>query len=177
MTAANVVTLLRVALVPVIVYLLIEGYYPAAFAVFVLAGLSDAVDGAIARFFDQRSRLGVILDPLADKLLLVCVFVVLGFLEALPVWLVLAVVSRDVVILAGLGVAQLLGRPMPVHPLMVSKINTTAQIALAAFVMLALALGEPMPTMTAILVATVALFTLLSLAAYTLEWTRHIGAE
>lgn len=177
MTAANIVTLARVALVPVIVYLLIEGLYPAAFATFLLAGLSDAVDGAIARFFDQRSRLGVILDPLADKLMLVCVFVVLGFLQALPVWLVIAVVSRDVVILAGLGVAQLMGRPMPVRPLMVSKVNTTAQIALAALVMLALALDEPMVMTVRVLVWIVAVSTALSLVAYTLEWTRHIGAE
>ena len=177
MTAANVVTMLRVALVPVIVYLLIEGLYPAAFAVFVLAGLSDAVDGAIARFLDQRSRLGVILDPLADKLMLVCVFVVLGFLDALPVWLVLLVVSRDVVIVAGLGVAQLLGRPMPVRPLMVSKVNTAAQIGLAAFVMLALALDEPMRAVVTALVWIVAVSTAASLAAYTVEWTRHIGSE
>lgn len=177
MTAANLVTMLRVALVPVIVYLLIEGYYPAAFAVFVLAGLSDAVDGAIARFLDQRSRLGVILDPLADKLMLVCVFVVLGLLGALPTWLVLAVVSRDVVIVAGVGVAQLIGRPMPVRPLMVSKVNTAAQIALAALVMLSLAMAEPMPLTITVLVWTVAVSTALSLAAYTLEWTRHIGAE
>ena len=177
MTAANLVTMLRVALVPVIVYLLIEGLYPAAFLVFLLAGLSDAVDGAIARFFDQRSRLGVILDPLADKLMLVCVFVVLGFLEAVPVWLVLLIVSRDVVILAGLGVAELLGRPMPVRPLMVSKVNTAAQIGLAALVMLALALGEPMTMMVTALVWIVAASTAASLAAYTVEWTRHIGAE
>ena len=177
MTAANVVTMLRVALVPVIVFLLIEGLYPTAFAVFLLAGLSDAVDGAIARFFDQRSRLGVVLDPLADKLMLVCVFVVLGFLDAVPVWLVILVVSRDVVIVAGLGVAQLLGRPMPVRPLVVSKVNTAAQIALAALVMLALAVGEPMTTLATVLVWVVAVSTAASLAAYTLEWTRHIGAE
>ena len=177
MTVANLVTMLRVALVPVIVYLLIEGFYPAAFAVFLLAGLSDAVDGAIARFFDQRSRLGVVLDPLADKLMLVCVFVVLGLLDAVPVWLVLAVVSRDVVIVAGVGVAQLVGRPMPVRPLMVSKINTAAQIALAALVMLALAVDEPMTMAVTALVWTVAISTAASLAAYTVEWTRHIGAE
>ena len=177
MTAANFVTMLRVALVPVIVYLLLEGLYAAAFAAFVVAGLSDAVDGAIARLFDQHSDLGVLLDPIADKLLLVCVFVVLGLLEALPTWLVVAVVSRDVVIVAGVGIATLLGRPMQVRPHIVSKVNTALQIALAGLVLLALALGRPLDVMVATLVWTTAIFTALSLAVYTVEWTRHIGAE
>ena len=177
MTAANFVTMLRVALVPVIVYFLLEGLYAAAFVAFLVAGLSDAVDGAIARLFDQRSDLGVLLDPIADKLLLVCVFVVLGLLEALPTWLVVAVVSRDVVIVAGVGIAALVGKPMQVRPHMVSKVNTALQIALAGLVLLALALARPMDMMVTGLVWTTGAFTALSLAVYTVEWTRHIGAD
>ena len=177
MTVANLVTLLRVLLVPVIVYALIEGLYGWAFAMFVAAGLSDAVDGAIARLFDQQSELGVILDPIADKLLLVSVFVMLGFLEALPTWLVTAVVSRDLVIVSGVLITYLLGHPMTVRPALVSKFNTAAQIALAALVLLALALEARWPVAIGLLVWTTALLTAASLVLYTGQWLRHVGAD
>ena len=177
MTAANIVTLARVVLVPAIVYALIEGHHVWAFALFLAAGASDAVDGAIARLLDQRSDLGVILDPAADKLLLVSVFVVLGVMQVLPVWLVVAVVSRDLVIVAGLAIATMLGRPMDVRPALVSKANTAAQIALAGVVLLSLALGESWPLTIGTLVWTTAALTFASLLLYTRRWMRHVGAE
>ena len=175
MTIANLITLARVALVPVILYLLIEGLYGPALALFVLAGISDAVDGAIARFFDQRSDLGVVLDPLADKLLLVSVFIVLGVIEALPAWLVVLAVSRDVVIVAGVVIARLFERPIDVAPLMVSKVNTTAQILLAAFVMALLAGGWQAPGWVLVGALATGALTVASLVAYAAAWLRHMS--
>lgn len=177
MTAANLVTLIRVLLVPAIVFALIEGFYGWAFVLFLVAGLSDAVDGAIARLFDQQSDLGVILDPVADKLLLVSVFVMLGLLEAVPTWLVLAVVSRDLVIVAGVLITHMIGRPMSVRPAFVSKVNTVAQIALAALVLLSLAIEGDWPVAIGALVWLTAALTLASLMLYTWQWTRHVGTE
>ena len=177
MTAANLVTIMRVLLVPAIVYALIEGLYGWAFGLFLLAGVSDAVDGAIARLLDQQSDLGVILDPIADKLLLVSVFVMLGLLGAVPTWLVTAVVSRDLVIVAGVLITYMIGRPMTVRPALVSKFNTAAQIALAALVLLSLALGAHWPGPITVLVWTTAVLTAASLMLYTLQWTRHVGAD
>lgn len=177
MTAANLVTLLRVLLVPGIVYAMIEGLHGWAFALFVVAGLSDAVDGAIARLLDQQSSLGVILDPIADKLLLVSVFVMLGLAEAVPSWLVMGIVSRDLVIVAGVLITYLLHRPMTVRPAMVSKFNTAAQIGLAALVLLSLALEADWPRTIGALVWITAVLTAASLVLYTWQWTRHVGTE
>ena len=177
MTAANIVTIARVLLVPLIVYTLIEGHYTWAFALFVLAGLSDAVDGAIARLLDQQSALGVMLDPIADKLLLVTVFVMLGLIDAVPSWLVLAIVSRDLVIVAGVLLTYVISRPVTVRPALVSKFNTAAQIGLAALVLLSLALDAAWPRTISVMVWITALLTLASLVLYTWQWARHVGAE
>src|SRR3990172_3309285 len=97
----NIISLLRMALVPPVVILLLNGYYGWALLVFVSAGLSDGLDGYLAKRFGWRSRLGAILDPLADKLLLVASYLTLGWLGQLPLWLVAVVVGRDIVIVAG----------------------------------------------------------------------------
>ena len=98
MTVANMITILRFLLVPAVVYWLLDGQWQLAFAGFLVAGISDGVDGFIARHFNQRSKLGAYLDPMADKLLLVSVFVVLGLMGELPLWLVIVAVSRDALI-------------------------------------------------------------------------------
>src|SRR5918998_3789576 len=97
-----------------------------ATVLFVLAGISDAADGFIAKRFSAASELGAYLDPVADKALLVSVFVTLGFKGALPAWLIVLVVSRDILIIGGILIAYLIGSPMAVHPLWVSKFNTAA---------------------------------------------------
>ena len=103
--------------------------------VFVLAGLSDAVDGWLAKRFDWRSELGAYLDPLADKLLIVSIFIALGVRDELPLWLVIAVVSRDILIVVAVLLSLVLDQPIPIKPLAISKLNTVAQIALAATVL------------------------------------------
>ena len=110
MTLPNFITIGRLFLVPVIVWLLYQSLYPAAFFVFVLAGISDAVDGFLAKQFDLGSELGAYLDPIADKALLVSIYVVLGIIEHLPGWIVIIVVSRDVAIVGAVILSWLMNR-------------------------------------------------------------------
>ena len=135
MNPANLITLGRVILVPVVFWLLVSGHLKGAFFLFMLAGVSDAVDGYLAKNFDWQTDLGAYLDPLADKLLIVSIFLALGVSAQLPSWIVVAVVARDFLIVAAVMMALLLGRPMRVRPILVSKANTVSQIVLAAVVM------------------------------------------
>jgi len=112
MTLPNYITLGRFIAVPVIVYAMIHDYLISAFIIFLLAGLSDAVDGAIARHFNQKSTLGAWLDPIADKALLVSVYIVLGILGTLPDWLVIIVVSRDAFIVGAVILSSVIGHPV-----------------------------------------------------------------
>ena len=159
------------------IWALIGGNYPLAFATFVVAGISDAVDGAIARHFDQQSTLGLYLDPIADKALLTTVFICLGFFGRLPDWLVIVVVSRDVLIVAAFLLAYVMGLPMTVRPLFVSKATTAAQIVLAASASSAnrrsaVRLG----LVTDLLVGLTLILTAVSAAAYLLDWLRHMAS-
>jgi len=131
----NFITLVRIVLVPVIVWLTIRDEMLMALYVFVFAGLTDAADGYIATKFDQKTELGAYLDAIADKLLLVSVYVVLGFANYIPAWLVILVVSRDLLIVGAIMLSRLMGHDVEVKPLFVSKANTTAQIVLAALVL------------------------------------------
>src|SRR5271155_5849454 len=106
-----------------------------AFALFLAAGISDAVDGFLAKRFHMASELGAYLDPLADKALIVSIYVALGIAGALAIPLVILVVSRDIMIISGFMLSWLVGKPMPVRPLPVSKLNTVVQILLAVLVL------------------------------------------
>ena len=167
--------MLRLLLVPVIVHAIQSHRLDWAVIGFAAAGLSDAADGFIARRFNQRSKLGAYLDPLADKLLLVSVFVVLGMMGRLPAWLVILAVSRDGLIVLGLALSHLFGRPMRPHPILVSKANTAGQIALAGAVLADLALVPGMAALIAPLVALSAVLTVASAAAYLLGWLQHMN--
>jgi cardiolipin synthase (CMP-forming) len=174
----NFITLGRIISVPVIFWLLLTGQSQLAFFVFVAAGISDAVDGYLAKTYDWRTELGSYLDPLADKLLIVSIYIALAVRGELPLWLVIAVVSRDILIVAAVLLAWLLDQPVRVKPLAISKANTAVQIILAATVLAdnAFALGLEM-TRTG-LVWTTGTLTLLSLAAYLRAWFRHMtGTE
>ncbi|MEL6966558.1 MAG: CDP-alcohol phosphatidyltransferase family protein [Pseudomonadota bacterium] len=169
MTIPNLITFGRIALVPLIVWALLAGAYGWAFALFLVAGVSDAVDGIVARFFNQHSALGQILDPLADKLMMLFVFVALSWLEHLPVWLVVIVVGRDVGLVAATAVGAVLRRNVSIAPLFVSKVTTTLQIALAAFTLFELAFAMSWPWAETALIFAVAGFTLASGFVYLLQ--------
>ncbi|MEI6986969.1 MAG: CDP-alcohol phosphatidyltransferase family protein [Rhodospirillaceae bacterium] len=170
----NLITLARLIAVPVTIYFILEGNLLVAFWLFVAAGVSDALDGAIARLFDARSVLGGIIDPLADKVLLVSVYLSLTKVGLLPLWLALTVVSRDLLIVGGALLSYTLSQPTSLQPLYISKVNTLAQITLAALVLAIHGPGLTDPTLwnnslTTLLQYVVAATTILSGIAYVLR--------
>lgn len=175
LTFANLITFLRFLLVPAVIYALAGGYTGFALAAFIVAGISDGVDGFVARQFNQRSELGAYLDPLADKLLLVSVFVALGLMAELPLWLVFLAVSRDLLIVCAVLLSSVMGHPVTMRPLMVSKANTAVQIILAAWVLAELALEMRIGLAREALVGLSAALTAASTVAYFLAWLRHMS--
>lgn len=133
---ANAITVLRVLMVPVLVYLLLAGEHRAALWVFAAAGVSDALDGFIARHFNQFSRFGAILDPIADKSLIGATVLTLAWLGLIPLWLVAVVVARDLVILAGATSYRVLVGPFDMEPTLPGKLCTFSQIALLVAVLI-----------------------------------------
>lgn len=171
----NVITLGRVILVPIVFWLLVSGQTQLAFFAFMLAGVSDAVDGFIAKRFGLSTELGAYLDPLADKLLIVSIFVALGVRGALPSWLVIAVVSRDILIVVGVMLSWLLDKPVRISPLAVSKANTVAQIVLAGVVLADDGFGLGLEVLRIGLVWVAGALTIASLYAYLQAWLRHMS--
>jgi cardiolipin synthase len=135
------------------------------------------VDGFIARRFNQHSELGAYLDPMADKLLLVSVFIVLGYMGEVPLWLVIAAVSRDALIVAGVLLSSIMNRPVAMKPLLVSKANTAMQIVLVAVVLAELAFSTTFGPARQVLVISSGLLTVASAAAYLVGWLRHMSGH
>ena len=176
MSIPNLISLARILLVPVVVWAITAGEMQFAFLLFVAAGISDAVDGFLAKRFGMASELGAYLDPLADKVLIVSIYVSLGFVGAIPLWLVILVVSRDIMIVGAIMLSWLVDRPVVVKPLLVSKINTAAQLMLACLVLAALAYHWNVQPALTFLMAMVAVLTLLSVGFYVAEWIRHMNS-
>jgi cardiolipin synthase len=170
----NFITLGRVMSVPVIFWLLVNDYARAAFFVFLMAGLSDAIDGYLAKRFKWTSELGAYLDPLADKILVVSIYIALAVAGQLPLWLVIAVVSRDILILLAVLLSWLVDRPFRIKPLTISKLNTAAQLILATTVLGDNAFGLVLATVREVLVWVTGISTVLSLLAYLQLWIRHM---
>lgn len=175
MNIPNLITIARILLVPVTVWLLISGEYPTAFAVFILAGLTDAVDGWLARATNSQTELGSYLDPLADKALLVSTYGALGVLHLIAPWLVITVISRDVLIIGALLLSRFMERPFPVKPLRISKANTLTQIVYVALVLANLSFTIPPEPVLQGVAILVAIFTLASGAAYLKVWISHMS--
>jgi len=171
----NLITLARLLAVPVMVWLIVSGEWTAAFWLFVAAGVSDGIDGYIAKRFNAESVLGSYLDPIADKVMLVCVFVTLGIADEIGAWLVIIIVSRDALIVGGTLLSQIVERPIKMKPLFVSKINTVAQIVLAAVALANLGLGWSDIGQVMALEYTVAATTLASGALYLVQWLTGSG--
>ena len=175
MNLPNLITLARILSVPVVVWAIAANQMLLAFVLFLAAGVSDAVDGFLAKRFNMQSELGAYLDPLADKVLIVSIYIALGVTDAVPRWLVILVVSRDLMIVGAVMLSWLLDRPIAVKPLLVSKLNTVAQIVFAGLVLGSLGMGFEAGWLTVGMMALVASLTLLSVAAYVREWVRHMG--
>ncbi|HEY6259395.1 MAG TPA: CDP-alcohol phosphatidyltransferase family protein [Xanthobacteraceae bacterium] len=176
MSIPNLITLARILLVPILIWAITSGEMRIAFLLFLAAGVSDAVDGFLAKRFGMATELGAYLDPLADKAMIVSIYVALGVADAIPRWLVILVVSRDVMIVGAVILSWLVDKPVALKPLMVSKLNTVAQIALALLVLAALGFKFDAEVATVMLMALVAALTLLSIAFYVAEWVRHMNA-
>lgn len=136
LTIPNLITLFRIILTPLFIIFLIQGNYPRALVVFVLAGVSDLADGLIARTWHQKSRLGSYLDPLADKILMAASFVTLSIYQQIPSWLTVVVLSRDVALAVGVLIFRLADIPLVVRPSLAGKWTTTFQLITVGFVLL-----------------------------------------
>jgi cardiolipin synthase len=172
----NVISLARLCSVPVIIWLIINDRMAAAFWLVLAAGISDAVDGAIAKQFDMETVLGKYLDPIADKALLICTYIALGHQEYVPQWLVIGVVFRDVLIIGGAMSYHIMTDALTMHPIMISKINTAAQLVLAVEILASEGLGFDLDGYRSMMIIAVAITTFLSGASYIVIWTRKASA-
>ena len=173
MTIPNLLTILRVLLTPLLVIFLLEERLSEALIVFIVAGITDGLDGLIARLYKQKSRLGAFLDPLADKLLLATTYVILAVQNLVPSWLTVIVLSRDVLIVLGVFVLFMQDLPFEIRPTLSSKLTTCAQI-ITAIVTMGTALATPHPLLKSILFHITAVVTIGSWAQYMVKGIRII---
>ncbi len=166
----NMITLLRMAFVPLLILVLKDHHYLEALWVFLIAGISDGLDGYIAKRFGFVSQLGAILDPLADKILLVSAYVMLALLALVPFWLVLVVTFRDALIVGGYLVYTSLYGPVSMRPSRVSKFNPFTQILLVVFLLTERAFGFHVAHIQAALVFMVLVTTIASGGHYLWTW-------
>jgi cardiolipin synthase len=167
----NAICILRILLVAPLVMAILDGRYAAALVLIVIAGLSDGLDGFLAKRFDWRTRLGGLLDPAADKLLLVSTFVALAYVGAMPRGVVAIVVGRDVVIVAGAICYQWLIAPVQGEPAVISKLNTACQLAFGFFTLTFAAFAWPSASALLLLGAAVVFTSLVSGLNYVLRWS------
>jgi cardiolipin synthase (CMP-forming) len=162
----NLLSALRLMVAPLAAWALLSGHDSAALALFACAGLSDLLDGMIARRWGFTSRFGAWLDPAADKLLMILCFVVLLHLGEAPFWLVLLVLARDIAIALGATIAWALSLPLRIAPLIIGKATTAVQVGYVGAWLLLLAFDLEAPRLMLAGAYTVAVFTLLSAFAY-----------
>ncbi len=175
--APNILSALRLVSAPIAAWLILHGIDYAALCVFCLAGASDAADGFLAKKFGLASRFGAWLDPAADKLLMLASFVSLTLVGAVPVWVTVLVIGRDIAIVLGVLLAQVLRLPLKVAPLMIGKVSTVVQVLYIAFVLLVLTLNANWPRIELAGEVAVALLTAGSFLAYALVWFRASAAR
>ncbi|MDH4100298.1 MAG: CDP-alcohol phosphatidyltransferase family protein, partial [Nitrospirota bacterium] len=130
MNLPNLITILRIALIPFFIIAVMYGYQYYAIGIFLVAALTDALDGFIARTFNMQTQVGTWLDPIADKLLLISSIVVMAVVGKVPLWLVILIVSRDVIILTGCVLIYFLYDQLAVRPSVLGKATTFTQLAL-----------------------------------------------
>lgn len=175
MNLPNILTLLRIILVPVIVILLIQESYAKALVVFVIAGLTDALDGALARLLNKQTELGSFLDPLADKILLSTSFISLAIFSLIPGWLAVIVISRDFIILVGIVILSMMSISYEIKPIFVSKVTTALQIATVFFALLLKSFTVEINNWLALLFWLTAFFTILSGVIYIIKGIKFLN--
>ncbi len=176
MTIPNFITIGRLILVPLVIMMILQGNWQLAFTMFVVAGVSDAVDGFLARRYDMGSELGAYLDPVADKALLVSIYLTLAIIGIIPAWVAVLVVSRDIMIVSAVILSWVLDNPLEMRPFLVSKLNTFAQIAFAAVLLASKAFGVPLGLWFDVSMWTIAALTVASTGAYLAFWVQHMAS-
>jgi cardiolipin synthase len=136
---ANIITAARIVLIPFFAQCIIQGKYPAAFTFFVICGLTDALDGFIARIFSVKSKFGMLLDPIADKALMATSFIILGIYHKIPPWLVVITISRDIIILTGSLIIIIFIGIEGIYTVSSSRVNTVLQVITIGYILLLLA--------------------------------------
>ncbi|MFC1493795.1 CDP-alcohol phosphatidyltransferase family protein [Thermodesulfobacteriota bacterium] len=174
MTVPNIITMIRILLAPIFVIYVIDGRLVTGLVVLIIGGISDGVDGLIARLFNQKSELGTWLDPLADKIILVCAFISLGIMGFLPSWLTVVVISRDLLILIGIAIIYLTGIKLKISPVFISKITTCLQFT-TVITVLARTYLTFMEGKYIYLYYLTALFTIVSFLQYLYQWLNMMG--
>lgn len=169
----NAISLLRIALVAPILMLILEGSYGWALALFCLAGFSDGVDGYLAKRFDWHTRLGALLDPVADKLLVAGTFMTLAYTQHIPVWLAAIVILRDVIIVTGATAYNFIVGPVQGEPTRISKLNTALQLLFLLFVLSRAGFGWPDEIAITILGASILVTVVISGIDYVWSWSRR----
>lgn len=176
MNLPNILTLTRVLLIPVFVILIINKSFGWALVTFAIAGITDGIDGLIARITQKRTELGAYLDPIADKLLLSAAFITLAIIEILPSWLTVIVITRDVIILVGFLVLILTNHRPKIQPSLVSKITTDFQIATILLVLM-MGYNPVFNKLSTLAIYGTALFTILSGSHYIYVGTRILNGK
>jgi cardiolipin synthase len=172
----NLITLGRILLVPIVVWAIASGRMQLAFLLFLAAAISDGVDGFLAKRFGMKTELGAYLDPLADKILIVSIYVTLGITQVIPLWIVILVVSRDFMIIGAIILSWLVDMPVAIRPHTISKLNTAAQIVYACLVLASNGYQFNAEPLLTLVMALVAILTSLSVVLYLAQWVRHMNS-
>jgi cardiolipin synthase len=171
----NFLTALRLCAAPLTAVLILRGQFAPALSVFAFAGLSDVLDGYLARRLSYATRFGVYLDPAADKLLMLASFVTLTMIDAIPLWLTALIIGRDLAIVMGVGLARILSLPLHVAPLNIGKASTVIQVCFVGLVLLLLTLRVDQPSVILAGVIATAAVTVASWLAYAQLWLRALA--
>lgn len=169
----NAISLLRIALVAPILLLILNGGYAWAIVLFCIAGFSDGVDGYLAKRYGWRTRLGALLDPIADKLLVAGLFITLAYIQLIPTWLASVVIFRDLVIVAGATAYNFIVGPVQGEPTRISKLNTALELLFLLFVMSRAGFGWPDEITNTVLGASILVTVVISGVDYVWSWSRR----
>ena len=172
----NAISILRIFLIVPTLWMIAAGEFGWALALFLIAGFSDGLDGYLAVRFEWQSRLGALLDPAADKLLITGMFIALAWMGEIPVWLAVIVIGRDVVIVAGALAYNYLVKPVPGEPTRISKLNTALQMLFVLFVLSRAGFGWPDKITITLLGAAILVTVVISGVDYVWSWSRRAKA-
>ncbi len=173
----NFISLLRLFSVPVLVWLILQDHMMAAFFTATIAGLSDIVDGLMARMLKSSTTVGAYLDPIADKVLLVGLYLTLGYKGMIPLWLVILIIGRDVLISGGILLLLVLKKNFKPHPIFISKMNTFLQIMLVAWILGSYAFAVKFTEITQALLLAVTFTTIYSGCAYVMIGLKYFNSN